>query len=223
MRWEVKGVDANSGLERSMNLEAKDEAEATAFGNYNGMLVETVERARPAPVLDYRRNEKKKLETGVVRPAERLLPTVAPPALADGEEAILSILGAFVSNTRIVIGGRTYSVRNVTSVQICGIYPNVLPALLGAVAAAAAAIICAAVGFADIRDTGAIAGGIAGLLIFGAVAAACVYAVRQARVSFALILETAAGSVSAYQHTDRWLIGVIHEAIVRAIASCGME
>jgi hypothetical protein len=53
MRWELKGADAASGADRVLNLEARDEAEARALGNYNGLYVESAQPAPTPAMLPY--------------------------------------------------------------------------------------------------------------------------------------------------------------------------
>lgn len=68
MRWEVKGVDAGTGKERMGNFEARNEEEAIAFANYNGLLVESVQKIEVGiPVLEYK------------KPKTPARPMVAPP------------------------------------------------------------------------------------------------------------------------------------------------
>ena len=113
-----------------------------------------------------------------------------------------------VTNARFVVGSQTFAMRGITSVQgvetpVSYIIP-VLVGLLGLVLAV------------NLFRNGSF-GGIIGILIL---AAAIWMAVRQ-KPTFAVVLRTAGGEVTAYKSTNRDFIAQIIKALNEAIISHG--
>ena len=114
-----------------------------------------------------------------------------------------------VTNARFIVGAQTFAMRGITSVQgvetSASYTSTVIVALLG--------VIIAFVGFGN----STIGLGILGILL---IAAGIWLGIRQ-RPTFAVVLRTAGGEVTAYQSKNRDHISQIIQALNNAIISHG--
>src|ERR1017187_4601435 len=114
-----------------------------------------------------------------------------------------------VTSTRFIAGSQTFAMRNITSVESVEVEPNSKPPgyllLLG--------IVFVLVGFA----TSSIWCGIVGLAM---IAVGAYWSWKQ-RSTFAVVLTTAAGEVTAYQSQSRSVISAIVTALNLSIVERG--
>lgn len=114
-----------------------------------------------------------------------------------------------VTNARFVVGAQTFAMRGITSVQGVETPPN----YTGGVIMIILGVIVAAAGFYG----SSIGAGVFGLLV----SAGGVWVVRQQKPTFAVVLRTAGGEVTAYQSQDRNHISQIIQALNDSIISHG--
>jgi hypothetical protein len=114
-----------------------------------------------------------------------------------------------VTSTRFIVGAQTFAMRNITSVESVEVEPNSKPPgyllLLG--------VLVAVVGFAN----SSIWAGIVGLGLVGVGA----YWSWKQRPTFAVVLTSAGGEVTAYQSESRNLISAIVAALNVSIVERG--
>jgi hypothetical protein len=114
-----------------------------------------------------------------------------------------------VTNARFIVGAQTFAMRGITSVQSVETSPN----YTGGFVMIVLGVIIAAAGF----YSSSIGAGIFGLLV----TAGGVWVVRQQKPTFAVVLRTSGGEVTAYQSEDRSHIAQIILALNDSIISHG--
>jgi hypothetical protein len=113
-----------------------------------------------------------------------------------------------VTNARFIVGAQTFAMRGITSVE--GVETPV------SYSGAAALGLVGLVMFMNLFN-GGIFIGVMGLLII----AAAIWLIKQKKPTYAVVLRTAGGEVTAYQSADRKHIAQIIQALNQAMISHG--
>jgi hypothetical protein len=146
------------------------------------------------------------------RPAPPIIP-VQPPLLKPNEETIYSDNAVVVTNLRVIIGGATYALRNVTSVKMLFTRPRLVKAILLLVIG----LIILLAAFIPLNENAPAPVGvyiIGGAMIGGAIVWMC-----SAKTMYHVGLSSASGEVHALTSKNRAYIErvvlSINEAIVK--------
>lgn len=122
------------------------------------------------------------------------------------DEILCEVAGATVTRTRLKVGGKTFPLRNVTSVEMGKMEASAAPVLF----AGLVAVLVGACGL--LNDVYGVVG-LAAVILAVAVGLAVV---RKAR--YVIVLETASGTTTAWSSTDAGAVQSVREAIEEALA-----
>lgn len=131
MRWEVRGADSKTGKDLTLSLEARDAAEAERLASYNGVFVtavtlEVAPARRNTTALEYQTPSSMMPAPTmpVPPPPTRAVTSASLGPIADRERTFYTDAQVHVTNARLIIAGKTYTMANITSVEATRIAPS---------------------------------------------------------------------------------------------------